>query len=440
MKLKAKIHIYSTLLACITILFVNGLTFFLVQQNAYSNAANPLRNDIQQIAAALTSVQEERDIPTILRAYIPENGAIRVVENNQLLFSIDTVDRLHNYEVAIPPSKPFIQSEWNNQTVLSVATEALIGTGQIVQIQLHQTQQELDDTLTLLMRTFLFVTIAGILLLFTSNFILGRQITAPIEKLISQMRANRQHAAYQEIDVDAEMRDETAQLSREFNAMMRQLEENYRKQEQFVSNASHELKTPLTIIESYANLLKRRGVEDPAVTQEAINAITSETDRMKKLLEQFLELARSTQPVDVDLVWMDLSPIVRQVAMQMERITERTVLLSIPEILQKQMEPSRFRQLLTLLLDNAIKYSEKDVRIEMDSSAIRIHDQGQGIPEDALPHVFDRFYRVDEARSRVAGGSGIGLALAKELAGQVNMDLTLRSEVGLGTTAILTFR
>lgn len=440
MKLKAKIHIYSTLLACVTLIFVNGLTFFLVQQNAYSSAANPLQTNVQQIAAALTTIETEQEIPTILRAYVPPNGAIRVLEDNQVLSSIDTVDRLHDYEIVIPKVEPFVRSEWNNQTILSVSTEALLGTGQIVQLQLHQSQQELDDTLALLLRTFLIVTLAGVILLFTSNFILGRQITAPIERLITQMRANREQAAYQQIDVDIEKKDETAQMSREFNAMMQQMEENYRKQEQFVSNASHELKTPLTIIESYANLLKRRGLEDPSVTQESINAITSETERMNQLLDQFLELARSSQTIDIPLERMNLSPLIYQVAQQMERITGRTVHLSIPDTVEKPIEPLRFRQLLTILLDNAIKYSEKDVRVEMDAFEIRIHDQGRGIPANALPHVFDRFYRVDEARTRTAGGSGIGLALAKELAEQLNLEIMLRSEESVGTTAILTFR
>lgn len=440
MKLKAKIHLYSTLLACLTLLLVNGLTFFLVQQSSYSNAANPLRNDVQQIAAALTAVKEEREIPTILRAYVPENGALRIMESNQVISSIETYEGLHSYDVSIPATEPFMRSTWNDVTVLSVSTEAILGTGQIVELQLHQSQKELDSTLKLLTRTFLLATLLGIILLFTSNFILGRQITAPIERLITQMQTNRQQGSYQEIEVEEQKKDETAQMSREFNAMMRQLEENYRKQEQFVSNASHELKTPLTIIESYAQLLKRRGVKDPAVTEEAIDAITSETDRMKQLLEQFLELARSTQPIDIPLKQLNLSPLVRQVAEQMEQISERSILLSLPESLEKPIESLRFRQLLTLLIDNAIKYSDSDVRISMDSREIRIQDQGQGIPEDALPHVFDRFYRVDEARTRSTGGSGIGLSLAKELAGQLNMDLTMHSEVGVGTTAVLTFR
>lgn len=439
MKLKAKIQLFSTVVAFSVLLAVNLLAFYLFQQFSYSNAAQPLRNDIQQIASAFTTVQEPGDLPTILRAYVPENGAIRVLEDGQVLTSVESAESLHSYEVSIPLDEPYIRTKSDLGTVISVTTPALLGTGEIIQVELHQLVIEVDSTLTLLRRTLLIATLLGALLLFTTNFILGRQITAPIERLIKQMKTNRESSSYQSIHVEGTGKDETSQMSREFNAMMEQLEENYVKQEQFVSNASHELKTPLTIIESYARLLKRRGTGDPQLTEEALEAITTETERMRLLMEQFLELARSTQGVEVVMQEVDIVPVVEALSIQLERIYNRAIHVISPQTVMHKTDESRLRQLLTVLIDNAQKYSEKDIAIEVTNHVIRIQDQGIGIPEADLPHLFDRFYRVDQARTRTSGGSGIGLSIAKSLADQLKVVVDIESELGKGTTVILTF-
>ena len=306
-------------------------------------------------------------------------------------------------------------------------------------ITLHQLTSSLDATLSLLFRTFVIATLLGALLLFSSNFLLGRQVTAPIEQLIRHIQGNRERGSYRVISVDDHKKEETAVLAREFNSMMERLGENYNKQEQFVANAAHELKTPLTIIESYANLLKRRGTRDVEVTAEAIEAITSETARMKQMVEQFLELARSQQAIEIERHSLDVVALVQDLALQLERLYSREIVVEATGEVWKYTDSARLRQLLTVLIDNAKKYSESAIVVSVDSMQIVVKDQGVGIPEKDIPHVFDRFYRVDEARARETGGSGIGLAIAKELATQLNLDISITSELNKGTTVTLRF-
>lgn len=306
-------------------------------------------------------------------------------------------------------------------------------------ITLHQLTSSLDATLALLFRTFVIATLLGALLLFSSNFLLGRQVTAPIEQLIRHIQGNRERGSYRVISVDDHKKEETAVLAREFNSMMERLGENYNKQEQFVANAAHELKTPLTIIESYANLLKRRGTRDVEVTAEAIEAITSETARMKQMVEQFLELARSQQAIEIERHSLDVVALVQDLALQLERLYSREIVVEATGEVWKYTDSARLRQLLTVLIDNAKKYSESAIVVSVDSMQIVVKDQGVGIPEKDIPHVFDRFYRVDEARARETGGSGIGLAIAKELATQLNLDISITSELNKGTTVNLRF-
>lgn len=439
MKLKAKIHLYSTLLAILTLLAVNGLAYYLFENYSYSSAANPLRADVQQVATALSQVQNQTEIPTILRAYAPENGALRVMGESSISYAVETEPLLRSYEADVNLNEAFSKADTKDGTVLSVATTALLGSGEIVTITLHQLTTSLDATLALLFRTFVIATLLGAVLLFSSNFLLGRQVTAPIEQLIRHIQGNRERGSYRVISVDGRKKEETAVLAREFNSMMEKLGENYNKQEQFVANAAHELKTPLTIIESYANLLKRRGTSDVEVTAEAIEAITSETERMKWMVEQFLELARSQQAVEIERHPLDVVALTQDLASQLERLYSREIVLEASGEVWKSTDSDRLRQLLTVLIDNAKKYSEAPIYVSLDSSRIEVKDQGVGIPEKDLPHVFDRFYRVDEARARGTGGSGIGLAIAKELANQLNLDISISSELGKGTAVTLRF-
>lgn len=439
MKLKAKIHLYSTLLAILTLLAVNGLSYYLFENYSYSSAANPLRADVQQVATALSQIQNQTEIPTILRAYAPENGALRVMGESSISYAVETEPLLRSYEADVNLNEAFTKADTKDGTVLSVATTALLGSGEIVTITLHQLTTSLDATLALLFRTFVIATLLGAVLLFSSNFLLGRQVTAPIEQLIRHIQGNRERGSYRVISVDGRKKEETAVLAREFNSMMEKLGENYNKQEQFVANAAHELKTPLTIIESYANLLKRRGTSDVEVTAEAIEAITSETERMKWMVEQFLELARSQQTVEIERHPLDVVALTQDLAHQLERLYSREIVVEATGEVWKSTDSARLRQLLTVLIDNAKKYSEAPIYVSLDSSRIEVKDQGVGIPEKDLPHVFDRFYRVDEARARGTGGSGIGLAIAKDLSNQLNLDISISSELGKGTAVTLRF-
>lgn len=439
MKLKAKIHLYSTLLAILTLLAVNGLSYYLFENYSYSSAANPLRADVQQVATALSQVQNQTEIPTILRAYAPENGALRVMGESSISYAVETEPLLRSYEADVNLNEAFTKADTKDGTVLSVATTALLGSGEIVTITLHQLTTSLDATLALLFRTFVIATLLGAVLLFSSNFLLGRQVTAPIEQLIRHIQGNRERGSYRVISVDGRRKEETAVLAREFNSMMEKLGENYNKQEQFVANAAHELKTPLTIIESYANLLKRRGTSDVEVTAEAIEAITSETERMKWMVEQFLELARSQQAIEIERQSLNVVTLTQDLAHQLERLYSREIVVEATGEVWKSTDSARLRQLLTVLIDNAKKYSETPIYVSIDSSRIEVKDQGVGIPEKDLPHVFDRFYRVDEARARGTGGSGVGLAIAKELANQLNLDISISSELGKGTAVTLRF-
>ena len=160
-----------------------------------------------------------------------------------------------------------------------------------------------------------------------SSAALGRIVIHPIDNLIKTMSESRQTGTYEKIEVPAEGKDEMAQMGHEFNDMMGQLESNFKKQEQFVSNASHELKTPLTVIESYARLLTRRGFDDRPVAEEAIGAILNESIRMKNMIEQMLHLARNQEQTVPNFAETDINALVEKTLQPMRQAYTRDFII-----------------------------------------------------------------------------------------------------------------
>ncbi|MEI3110462.1 MAG: ATP-binding protein [Oscillospiraceae bacterium] len=192
----------------------------------------------------------------------------------------------------------------------------------------------------------------------------------------------------------------------------------------FLSDASHELRTPIAVIQGYANMLNRWGKDDPAVRQEAISAIRAEADCMRRGVEQLLFLARgdnNTQTVHFKA--FDLSAVVDEVYRETELLeTGRQVGSAIQPGIRFYGDTGLLKQALRILVDNAVKYTPEGgalfVRLKGKEGIVQlsVSDTGQGIAPDDLPKVFQRFYRTDESRTRQTGGTGLGLSIAQWIA------------------------
>jgi signal transduction histidine kinase len=215
------------------------------------------------------------------------------------------------------------------------------------------------------------------------------------------------------------------------------------KQQEFVADASHELRTPLTLIRANAEILKR----DPAAPVEAgmqsIDDIIQETDRLSALVGQMLTLARAGNaqtPPSFESV--DLGELAEDTVREMRLLAtpkEIAIEMGTNDAPRVAGDPLRLRELLTILLDNSLKYSDPgdavsvNVRSEDGKAVLQVSDTGHGIPEEALPRIFERFYRVDKARSREEGGSGLGLSIARWIADVHRGTIGIESAPGRGT-------
>lgn len=247
------------------------------------------------------------------------------------------------------------------------------------------------------------------------------------------------------IPVD-DTQSELKTLASAINGMLDRINESYRSQARFVSDASHELRTPISVIQGYANLLDRWGKNDEKTLQESIDAIKDETANMKGLVEQLLFLARGdTNTLALQLERFELSDLAVDVLRETQMIDVGHEYNSNVTPVFINADKSLIKQAMRILIDNAMKYSPPGKRITLSVSGtdgyarLTVQDEGIGIAPDAVPQIFDRFFRADESRARATGGTGLGLSIAKWITERHggHMEVLSRQDIGTRISIIL---
>ena len=231
------------------------------------------------------------------------------------------------------------------------------------------------------------------------------------------------------------------------NNLIERMRDSYRQQTRFVSDASHELRTPIAVIKGYADMLDRWGKTDEKVLTESIEAIKTESEHMNYLVEQLLFLARGDNgKTKMDFADFDLSRMIREVYEEYVMIdSDHVYRCNAGDPVPAYGDISMLKQTARILLDNAKKYTPEggEIRVstELDNGipSFTVQDTGIGIDSESLPHIFDRFYRADSSRSRGTGGTGLGLAIARWIVGKHNgrFDVLTRENIGTRITVYL---
>ncbi|MEZ7172672.1 sensor histidine kinase [Sporosarcina sp. OR05] len=438
MKLKNKIHVFSTLLMFIILVLANVLIYFLFERMSHNTEYHQLLSRSNNLTTALSQTATEEDAVIVIRATIPANSAVTITDSaNKAITIVQSVEGLGKIGDRTNADDPFVIRDFKGIEALSITMPIIWPTGEVVTLEITQLLTDVEENLRVLKFVLIGVTAFAMILIVLSSVTLGKIVTQPIEKLIQTMTSNRQSGKFEKINENVDGKDELAQMERTYNEMMEELEQNYNKQEQFVSNASHELKTPLTVIESYASLLIRRGLENREVVDEALAAILSETGRMKEMITQMLDLAKSNEAQAFEFVDTNVNQLVEDVVKPLRQAYGRDIQIEADEQYYVETDGKYVKQLLFILLDNARKYSDGEIVASINDQSngveVTVKDYGKGIPKEDIPHLFDRFYRVDSDRSRKTGGTGLGLSIAKEIADGLGANLSIESVVGMGT-------
>jgi len=274
------------------------------------------------------------------------------------------------------------------------------------------------------------------------GFVLVRRALDPVERIARKAQEITQHNLSERLPA-VHSGDELERLSVSLNRMISRLQEAIDGSKQFVADASHELRTPLTVMRGELESL----AQDPQLgreTRETLGSVLEEVERLAEIVESLFALSR-LDAGEASAQWrrFDLAELAATTAEQMGLLaTDKNVSVacdSAPGVIVEG-DPARLKQVIVNLLDNAIKYTAAGgrvrltVRREQGFAILEVADDGIGIPAEALPHVFKRFFRVDTSRSREQGGAGLGLAIVKSICSAHGADIEVISEVGRGST------
>ena len=260
-----------------------------------------------------------------------------------------------------------------------------------------------------------------------------------LEETISQLEVGAENARIETGDRDLQG------IEQAINGLLRRTHEAYRQQTRFVSDASHELRTPISVIRGYADMLDRWGKNDETVRDEAIAAIRKEAEGMQRLVEQLLFLSRGDSGRQhLDMQRVDLTQIAREICEEMGMVDpEREFLLQETAPVYAKGDAGMLKQCARILTENAMRYSAPGERVTLKTfindkkeSCLCVQDNGIGMRPEDVPHIFERFFRSDKARTR-EGGTGLGLAIAKWIADAHNASFDVITREGVGTRITL---
>ncbi len=428
LSIRMRLTLTYSLVLTLTLGLLGAGLFFVMRRSVYAAVDEDLRGRLEGVQRLM-----QREIPKMsgqeLREEFREHSGLRPGgdmlevwdQTGTVVFESSSI---REYKIPAPKLQEAIS--FDNRTVsdrpIRVLTASLSIVGQdytvLLATAVGQTQQAVTRFGWLLLASI--PAVLGLAAL--GGYVTSGRALAPVDQITNTARSISTHNLSQRL-ATLKTGDELQRLSETLNDMMSRLQSSFQKVNQFTADASHELRTPIALIRTTAELSLRRR-RDEAEYRKAMSEILQEAERTTSLIENLLVLARAdsgSQPLE--FCRSDLTSIVQDACQQGSRLAkERDVELcwDLPRFaLTAAIDPQAMRRLLLSLIDNAVKYSSTGSRVtvHLDSDAstarIRVEDFGIGIAPEDLPNIFERFYRADKARSRDAGGAGLGLSIAQ---------------------------
>jgi len=301
--------------------------------------------------------------------------------------------------------------------------------------------EELYGNVGNIMRRYMLLSLISILITGLISFVFAHLIANPIEKLTESI--NKIYNGNIEQKVEIIGNDELGNLGRAFNLMSIKLSRVDKQRNDFVANVSHELKTPLTAMKIVSESLLHQEKSDIYIYRDFLKDIDSEVDRLNKIIDNLLSLVDMDQEalqIEYQLTYVNylIEKLIRSLKPLAEHKKINLIFTEIDKI-QIELDQIKIQQALSNIIYNAIKYTPERGTVhitlynENNAAVIKIEDNGIGISADSLPHIFEKFYRVDKARSRLTGGTGLGLAIAQQIIVLHQGKIEVTSQLNEGT-------
>ena len=393
------------------------------------------------------TIQRLQNNNALMKAILSQEQTVRI-------FNTDGIEVMRINDVTPVAEFPkdeedYVSTIINEQTI--DGTRAFV-VHKIVQIGPFQGIMQLIHPLTTfqsmmnyIVTTIFIVGLGALLFSVSISYYLANVLIKPLVQLRDAMDLVRDRGFKAQPEFHYRADDEIGDLLNMYRNLMNELEISFTKQQQFVADASHELRTPIQVIEGHLSLVKRWGKNDPEVLEESLDTSLVEIARMKKMIEELLQLARREE-VD-DLARADIEKVYNQVQCELQQLYP-AVVFETSVIGQKRnamITEHALAQIFRNILSNGIRYNSTEPKLQMTvcysehSITVTIEDNGVGISQQHLPHIFDRFYRVDESRTNAIDGTGLGLSITKMLALKYQIEINVKSVLQKGTVFILKF-
>ncbi len=472
MSIRLRFTLIYTLILAITLVLFGSALYVIQARDTYNSIQQDLRQGANRLAEGALKTDSHQAPPDSgqVRPPIPfdefsSEQAFQTFPERDLGRVLDAKGNLISspfgrQEDALPLSAAGLQAlqnqkEWWQTADISgeemlIYSRPVIVNGQVIYIvQMARALTERNRTLQSLGTALLVAGLLMVLFAFGIGWFLAGITLRPIQRITQTARAIGEERDFtRRVDYKGPQ-DEVGQLASTFNSMLSRLQDAFEKvehslqmQRDFVADVSHELRTPLTTLRGNLGLLRRTPPAPPEEQVDILNDMVDESDRLIRLVNDLLSLARADAGRSLAKEPVDISSLLEETCRQTKLLDpERQINLDFPADLIAIGDHDAIKQILLIILDNALKHSDGDINVkaqELDRYCeIRIQDFGEGIPAEKLEHVFDRFYRGEDAAA--IPGFGLGLPIAKSLAEGQEAEIRMESTLGQGSTVILKF-
>lgn len=441
---------YSGLVIAVSVAF-GAYTYRSVQEGLYQEIEQLFSNRIEHITHnILAQAQGAEDVSQQINAlYSPGSNSrlIRISKDGQIFFVSGTPKdgSFNPSEIKLSPAQDnrWIERLPSHHDMLMVSRPVTVK-GETYLIEVGMPVGELNSTLKGLFAALLLGLPFVVLVASVGGYLLVRRALVPVDDIRSTAMKITFGNLSQRLPVAA-TGDSIEQLSLSLNQMLERLETAYTQLSRFSMDASHELRTPLTIMKAeLESLLTEKSVRKEAELEERISSMLEEAERLSHIVESLFSISMlDGGEARTVTERIDITELVRSTAEQMLLLAEDKsidVEMKLRSPLWINGDSARLKQVIVNILDNAIKYTPEQGKIIVETdktdtlAVVKVTDTGIGIPAEALPHVFERFYRADKMRSRAMGGAGLGLSIVRSICLAHGGNAKIVSTEGSGTT------
>ncbi|BDH61582.1 two-component sensor histidine kinase [Lysinibacillus sp. PLM2] len=453
LSLKKKWTLSASLIIFISFACICVVIYFALYTWLYNNEQNNALRTVDDLSSFFNSqdgsitIHEFQENAGLMKSIINQNQTVRI-------FNLDGYEvlRINNESPAAQINVSYDELVKTYVTKVKVEGNDVIAISRVVHIgqfhgymQLIHPLKSFQSMMQYVLTAMLIAGFGAILLAGLVSSYLSKLLLKPLGDLRDSMQSVKEKGFEERIKFTYQIDDEIGDLLKIYQSMIDELQVSFAKQQQFVSDASHELRTPIQAIEGHLSLIKRWGKSDPEIMEESLNTSIKEVQRMKKMIEELLDLARREEK-DIEAI-ANIEKVLQSVQEELLIIyrDSEIQLNFIGDPKPVAITENALAQIIRNIIENGIRYNDKKPIIQVqvnfltENTFLTIKDNGIGISQNNIQKIFDRFFRVDDSREAVGGGTGLGLSITKMLADKYDIEMDVSSEIGEGTTFILRF-